>query len=281
MRIIITGSNGMLAQDLVKILSLDNELILTDRNNLDITDNLNIDKFLSQYKLDYIINCAAYTLVDKAEEESEKESVMKVNSLGVYNLAKYCSDNNIKFIQYSTDYVFDGENKDGYKEDENPINPVNYYGLTKLNAEKNILDIASENPDFIYYIFRISWLYGSGGKNFVDTMINLSKNKNELNIINDQKGSPTFTLDVAKRTKYIINNNFEKGIYHLSNTGSTTWYEFALEIFRLSNIDIKLNPISSVEYKTLATRPKYSILLNTKINTKMRHWKEALAEYLN
>lgn len=271
----------MLAQDLVNILSLDHTLILTDRNNLDISLKENVEQFLSQYELDLIINCAAYTLVDKSEEVTEQNIVEKVNSLGVYNLAKYCSNHKIKFIQYSTDYVFDGENKNGYKEDDEPLNPVNFYGLSKLNAEKYILDIANDNPYFEYYIFRISWLYGSGGKNFVDTMINLSKNKTELSIINDQIGSPTYTLDVAKRTNYIINNKLEKGIYHLSNEGSVSWYEFASEIFRLANIDIKLNPISSSEYKTLAKRPKFSILLNTKINLKMRIWQEALAEYID
>ena len=270
----------MLSHDLAKVLSLDHEIILTDRNNLDISSKENVEQFLSQYELDFVINCAAYTLVDKAEEFSEQNKVEKINSLGVYNLAKYCSYNKIKFIQYSTDYVFDGENKNGYKESDIPINPVNFYGLTKLKAENYISDIANNNPDFVYYIFRISWLYGSGGKNFVDTMIHLSKNKTELSIINDQIGSPTYTLDVAKRTNYIINNNLGKGIYHLSNEGAVSWYEFASEIFRLKNIDIKLNPISSSEYKTLARRPKFSILLNTKLNTKMRIWKEALAEYL-
>jgi len=129
MKILITGSKGMLSHDLAKVLSLDHEIILTDRNNLDISSKENVEQFLSQYELDFVINCAAYTLVDKAEEFSEQNKVEKINSLGVYNLAKYCSYNKIKFVQYSKDYVFDGENKNGYKESDIPINPVNFYGL--------------------------------------------------------------------------------------------------------------------------------------------------------
>jgi len=281
MKILITGANGMLAKDLIEVLSSDNELLLTDKDTLDITDEGEVNYFLYKNEPDLVINCAAYTLVDQAEELTERDLVWDINSIGVYNLSKYCAYNNIKFVQYSTDYVFDGKKKDGYVEEDEPSNPVNLYGTTKLKAEEYIMKFAQERKNFVYYIFRISWLYGKGGKNFVDTMLNLAKDKKELNIINDQFGSPTYTLDVAKRTKYILDKNLAKGIYHLTNEGETTWYQFASQIFKSRKINIKLNPIKSSEYKTLAKRPKYSLLLNTKIEPKMRMWSLALEDYLN
>lgn len=281
MKILLTGSNGMLAKDLIEEFKSNNELILADKYILDVTNKENIYNFIEKNKPDIVINASAYTAVDKAEDEDQKDLVLKINSEGVLNLAECCAKNNIKFIHYSTDYVFDGKNKNGYIEEDLTNGPVNYYGYSKHLGEQGILKTSKTYPGFIYYIIRISWLYGSGGKNFVNTMIFLSEIKDELNIINDQHGSPTYTVDVAKRTKYILENKLEKGIYHATNEGFTTWYEFTKEIFKLKNITTKVNPINSDQYPTKAKRPMFSMLLNTKIEPKMRNWKDALQEFIN
>lgn len=270
----------MLAQDVIKELEKDYELILTNRNILDITNKEQVFNFIEKEKPDVVINSSAYTAVDNAEDIDQKENVLKINSEGVLFLSEVCSKNNIIFIHYSTDYVFDGNNQNGYKEDDKTNGPVNHYGYSKYLGEQNILNTALSNPNFNYYILRISWLYGKNGKNFVKTMISLSETKPELNIINDQHGSPTYTVDVAKRTRYILENKLEKGIYHSTNEGFTTWYEFTKEIFRLKNITTKVNPINSDQYPTKAKRPMFSMLINTKIEPKMRLWQEALEDFL-
>ncbi len=280
MKILITGSKGMLAHDLIEELKKDNELILTDKETLDITNKEHIDNFIKSTNPEILINAAAYTAVDNAEDEDQRELVLKLNAESVLYLAEACSRSNIIFVHYSTDYVFDGESIDGYKEDNKTMGPVNYYGYSKYIGEQNILRIENQNYKFQYYILRVSWLYGKEGKNFVKTMLELSKTKSEINVINDQHGNPTYTVDVAKRTRYILEKKLEKGIYHTTNEGSTTWYDFAKEIFRLKKITTIVNPIKSEKYPTKARRPKYSILINTKIEPKMRNWKEALAEFL-
>ena len=281
MKILISGSNGMLAQDLIEEFKKDNELILADKDLLDITNKDNVFMFLEKEKPEIVINASAYTAVDNAEDEDQKNICFKINADGVMNLAEACSKNNITFIHYSTDYVFDGNNSSGYKEEDIAGEAKNHYGYSKYTGEQNILQIAKLNPTFIYYIIRISWLYGKSGKNFVKTMLSLSETKPEINVINDQHGNPTYAVDVAKRTKYILENKLEKGIYHATNEGTTTWYDFTKEIFRLKNINTKVNPVSSDQYITKAKRPTYSMLINTKIDPKMRSWKEALAEFLN
>jgi len=270
----------MLAHDIIEEFKDNNELILAGKDLLDITDKDNINNFILQNKPDVLINTSAYTAVDKAEDEDQKELCSSINTDGVKYLAEICAQNNIIFIHYSTDYIFDGNNKNGYTENDITLGSVNYYGQSKYLGEQNILKVAKEYNNFIYYIIRISWLYGKEGKNFVKTMLSLSETKSEIKVINDQFGSPTYTVDVAKITKYILNKKLEKGIYHATNEGYTTWYEFTKEIFRLKNINTLVLPVTSNEYITKAKRPRYSMLINTKIEPRMRNWKEALEEFL-
>lgn len=280
MKILITGANGMLAHDIIEEFKNNNELILAGKDLLDITDKNNINNFILQNKPDVLINTSAYTAVDKAEDEDQKELCSSINTDGVKYLAEICAQNNIIFVHYSTDYIFDGNNKNGYTENDVTLGSVNYYGQSKYLGEQNILQVAKEYNNFTYYIIRISWLYGREGKNFVKTMLLLSETKPEIKVINNQYGSPTYTVDVAKRTKYILNEELEKGVYHATNEGYITWYEFTKEIFRLKNINTPVLPVTSGEYITKAKRPTYSMLINTKIEPKMRNWKEALEEFL-
>ena len=274
-KIIIIGAKGMLGQDLVTIFSGDNnyEVITLDRNEIDITKENEVKEKISKLKPEIIINAAAYTDVEGCEDN--KDLCLKVNGQALKHLAKACQENNAILVHYSTDYIFNGEEKEGYKEDYDKINPINIYGEGKALGEKNI----KENCE-AYYILRTAWLFGKNGKNFVDTMLNLAKKLKELKVINDQHGKPTYTQDLAKRTKEIIENKEEFGIYHVTNEDETTWYEFALEIFRQAGVKIKVNPCTSEEFPTKAKRPHYSSLINTKLS-KMRSWKEALGDYLN
>ena len=272
MKILILGAKGMLGCDLMKVFA-SHEIIGWDVEDLDLTDFALTAQKITNLKPELIINAAAYTAVDDAE--TNREIAMKVNGEVVGNLAKIAKKLATPIVHYSTDYVFNGENEDGYREDETKIAPLNVYGESKALGEK----LLQENTDQ-FYLIRISWLYGKNGKNFVKTMLKLGKEKKELNVVNDQIGSPTYTKDVALKTKEIIENKLPYGIYHSANSGKTSWYDFAKKIFELAGIKIKLNPISTSEYPTPAKRPHYSILLNTKLKP-LRKWEEALAEYLN
>lgn len=280
MKILITGSNGMLAHDLIEELKGDNELILADREALDITNKEQVFNFIENEKPEVLINASGYTAVDNAEDEDQKDICMNINANGVKYLAEACAKNNVKLVHYSTDYIFDGQNMDGYKEENRTMGPVNFYGRSKYEGESNIFRVENDNYAFQYYILRITWLYGKEGKNFVKTMLKLSETNPEINVVDDQYGNPTYTVDVAKRTRYILDQKLPKGIYHVTNSGYTNWYDFAREIFRLKNIKTKVNPVKSSQFKTKAIRPKYSMLINTKIEPKMRNWKEALEEFL-
>jgi len=273
-KIIIIGAKGMLGQDLVTIFSGDNnyEVITLDRNEIDITKENEVKEKISNLKPEIVINAAAYTDVEGCEDN--KELCLKVNGEALKYLAKACQENNTILVHYSTDYIFNGEKKEEYKEDYNQISPINVYGEGKALGEKNI----KENCDQ-YYILRTSWLFGKNGKNFVDTMLSLAQKLKELKVINDQQGKPTYTIDLAKRTKEILENKEEFGIYHVTNEDKTTWYKFALEIFRQAGVNIRVNPCTSEEFPTKAKRPHYSSLINTKLS-KMRSWKEALGDYL-
>jgi dTDP-4-dehydrorhamnose reductase len=273
-KILIIGAKGMLGQDLVSGFSDDKnyEVFAWDRNEIDITNENKVKEKISDLKPEIIINAAAYTDVEGCEDN--KDLCLKVNGEALKYLAKTCKENNAILIHYSTDYIFNGEEKEGYREDCDKINPVNYYGEAKALAEKNIKENCEK-----YYILRTSWLFGKNGKNFVDTMLNLAKKLKELKVVDDQHGKPTYTIDLAKRTKEIIENKEEFGTYHTTNEDETTWYEFAKEIFRQAGVNIKVNPCTSEEFPTKAKRPHYSSLINTKLN-KMRSWKEALKDYL-
>ncbi|MCF6367185.1 MAG: dTDP-4-dehydrorhamnose reductase [Bacteroidales bacterium] len=282
--ILVTGSDGQLGSELKKISSefIDFTFLFTDVSDLDITDINALENYFANYKVDFIINCAAYTNVDKAE--TDKENADKINATAVQNLAFFSNKYKVPLIHISTDYVFDGISKIPYKETDN-TNPQSAYGKTKLKGEK----FAKEA--YKHIIIRTSWLYSSFGNNFVRTMLRLGKEKDEINVVSDQIGSPAYAKDLANVILSIINksdrniDNFKTGIYHFSNEGSCSWYEFAKEIFKQKKINCKVNPIGSSEYPTPTKRPEYSLLDKSKIKEtfkiNIRYWKDSLKECLN
>lgn len=276
MKILITGANGMLAKA-VKEKFKEAELICTDVEELDITNLEAVEEFVSDSKPDVIINCAAYTAVDKAEEDLEL--ARKINSDGPKNLALAANKNNCILVHISTDYVFGGDlpvDEGIYFEDDEK-NPQTVYGITKLEGE----DAIKANAES-YYIFRTAWLYGDG-KNFVRTMLKLGKEKDELNVVADQHGSPTYTEDLADIIYQALDKKIPYGIYHTTNLGFTTWYEFTKEILKQANISCKVNSVTSEEYVTPAKRPKNSMLSKNKIletGVTIPEWKDALKRYL-
>lgn len=282
MKILITGANGMLAQEVKKQLKDENELICTDVEDLDITNEEQVMKFITDLKPEYIINCAAYTAVDKAEEAGE--IVEKINADGPANLAKAAKAAGATLVHVSTDYVFGGNlslDKD-YSEDDSK-NPVTAYGITKLHGEEKI-----QNNCDNYYIFRTAWLYGKGGNNFVKTMTKLGQDRDEINVVSDQHGSPTYAVDLASIIKQAIIKKIPYGVYHATNEGYTTWYDFTKEIFKMQGIECKVNPVTTEEYInmmkiTQAKRPLNSQLSKKKLETQgiqIPEWKDGLKRYL-
>lgn len=276
MKILITGANGMLAKAVINQFKDNNELILTDVSELDITNETKTNEFVTQTKPDYIINCAAYTAVDKAEEDIELAE--KVNALGPKNLAIAAKNNDATLIHISTDYVFNGElDTTKFYIESDEIAPVTVYGKTKANGEKYI----AENCDK-YYILRTAWLYGDGN-NFVRTMIKLGKEKEEVNVVSDQHGSPTYTVDLACIINQVIEKKLPYGIYHSTNEGFTTWYDFTKKIYELSNIKCKVNPVTSEEFIRPAKRPKNSKMSKCKLvenGVIIPKYEDALERYL-
>lgn len=275
--ILITGSKGQLGSELKKFEGLfqNSSIDFTDVDVLDITDLKSISDFCSQKQYRYIINCAAYTAVDKAE--SETELAHKINVDAVRNLVEAAKINKSFLIHVSTDYVFSGKNFLPYKE-EDPISPQSVYGKTKADGEAEALKY--ENS----CIVRTSWLYSSFGNNFVKTILRLSKEREKLTVIFDQIGTPTYAGDLAKAIISIVNyqeaNSAIPGIYHFSNEGVCSWYDFALEIAQLSGAKAKILPIETKDYPSPTQRPFYSVLNKSKIkNTfgiEIPHWKESL-----
>ncbi len=257
MKILITGANGMLANAVKEELK-NEELICTDVSELDITNLEEVRKFVKNIKPDYIVNCAAYTAVDKAEEN--EEIARKVNSVGPKYLSIASKENDAILIHISTDYVFGGE-KDitkSYLEEEEK-KPVTVYGRTKLEGEEEIL----KNTDK-YYIFRTAWLYGEGN-NFVRTMLKLGKEHEKVSVVNDQYGSPTYAVDLASIIHQAIIKKIPFGIYHATNQGFTTWYDFTKEIYKIANINTKVEPVTSEQFVRPAKRPHNSQLSKEKL----------------
>lgn len=245
-----------------------------DRDRIDITDYENSLKKIKELKPEIIINAAAYTAVDDCEKN--RELAMKVNGEGPGNLAKICKEIGAILVHYSTDYIFNGQKVGGYKEDYDQAEPLSVYGESKALGEKLIKENCEK-----YYILRSAWLYGKYGKNFVDTMIKAGQEKDEVKVVNDQHGSPTYAKDLALQTREILLNIKPAfGVYHATNSGTCTWYEFTQEIFKIKGIAAKVMPCKTEEFPRPAKRPAYSILLNTKLPP-MRQWQEALKEYLN
>lgn len=275
-RVLVTGINGQLGYDVVKELDKRGYISVgVDKEKMDLTDLSNISNFIKDSNIDAIIHCAAYTAVDLAEDN--KDVCEMVNSLAVKEISNACKELDISLVYISTDYVFDGS-KDGEYTESDIENPINVYGKTKLDGENYVKEILNK-----YYIVRISWVFGENGNNFINTMLRLSKEHKELNIIDDQIGSPTYTKDLAPLLVDMLESD-RYGLYHVTNEGFCSWYEFAKEIFKLKNIDIKVNPISTKDYPTKARRPLNSKMSKQKLIDKgfipLRNWKEALNEYL-
>lgn len=280
MNILITGCNGQLGNELQLLEKNYSEhtFFNTDVHELDITNAEAIDKFVSSNNIDIIINCAAYTAVDKAE--SNKELCQLLNAEAPAYLAKAISKRNGWMIQVSTDYVFDGTKNTPYVETDSPC-PNSMYGSTKLDGEKAV-EQACKNT----MIIRTAWLYSSFGNNFVKTMMRLGKEKEELNVIFDQIGTPTYARDLAIAIMTAIEKGIVPGIYHFSNEGVISWYDFTKAIHRLSGItSCHVRPIHTEEYPTAATRPHYSVLDKTKIKKtygiEIPYWEDSLAECIN
>lgn len=280
MNILITGCNGQLGNELQLLEKNYSEhtFFNTDVHELDITNAEAIDKFVSSNNIDIIINCAAYTAVDKAE--SNKELCQVLNADAPAYLAKAISKRNGWMIQVSTDYVFDGTKNTPYVETDSPC-PNSVYGSTKLDGEKAV-EQACKNT----MIIRTAWLYSSFGNNFVKTMMRLGKEKDELNVIFDQIGTPTYARDLAIAIMTAVEKGIVPGIYHFSNEGVISWYDFTKAIHRLSGItSCHVRPIHTEEYPTAATRPHYSVLDKTKIKKtygiEIPYWEDSLAKCIN
>lgn len=275
---LILGAKGMLAQDLAKVFQRE-KTVLWDREDLDITDEKMLMEKIGNLKPKIIINSAAFTDVDKAEEE--KELAFKINSAAVGYLVEIAKKIGATLFHFSTDYVFDGNKKDGYREDDIPQNPLSVYGQSKLGGERRIF----QEEGLKYYLVRTSWLFGPSTenrfqyKNFVNTILNLVREKDVVKIVDDQFGKPAYTLDVAKGVKGLVEKKSAFGIYHLVNEPSTNWYNFTEKIIEIAGLKTKVIPCKTEEFLRPAKRPKYSILLNTRF-PKLRNWEEALRDYL-
>ena len=271
MKILITGASGQLGLELSKLIT---DAVLTDKDKLDITDPKAVNDFIDLNNIDTIINCAAYTAVDKAEDD--RDIAYKINVIGPENLAK----TKCKLIHISTDYVFDGNACIPYKP-EDKTNPISVYGKTKLQGEEAVLKNNSEA-----IIIRTAWLYSKNGNNFLKTMQKLGLEKENINVVYDQVGTPTFAGDLAKAIVEILPqiNKKTAGIYHYTNEGVCSWYDFACKIMKLLNLKCKVKPILSEQYPTKAIRPHYSVLDKSKIkkifNLEIEHWEEALKKCL-
>ena len=279
--ILVTGANGQLGSELKVISSQFGQFnfLFTTKEELAIDDFTAVAEYFNKHQISYCINCAAYTAVDKAE--SEKEKAFLINGDAVGGLARICRQHNAQLIHISTDYVFDGKTNRRYKETD-PIDPIGVYGASKLKGEE--LAIRDE-PSTI--IIRTSWVYSSFGHNFVKTMLRLMKEKESINVVNDQFGCPTYAADLARVIMQIILSGKSKdipGIYHYSNAGITSWYQFAVAIKELTDSPCKVNQIPTSQYPTPAKRPAYSVMDTSKIqhafNIMIPGWKESLQRCL-
>ncbi|WP_339916188.1 dTDP-4-dehydrorhamnose reductase [Yeosuana marina] len=278
--ILVTGGNGQLASCIKYVEKQYDDLnvIYTDYLELDICDLKQVQVFFKANKqIDYCINCAAYTAVDKAETEIDK--AFEINATGAKNLALACNEFGVVLIHISTDFVFDGEKVEPYIETD-VTNPISVYGASKLQGEVGAQQVLKE-----YFIIRTSWLYSEYGQNFMKTMLRLAETRDEISIVSDQIGTPTYAVDLAEVIVHIIVvKSKEYGIYHYSNIGETSWYDFAKTIFEETKTKIKVNPIKTEEYPTLADRPIYSVLSKSKIertfNIAIPDWIDSLKKAL-
>ena len=277
MRFLVTGVKGQLGHDVMNELAKrGHEGVGVDIEEMDITDAASCDRVIKEAKVDGVIHCAAYTAVDAAEENLE--ICRKVNALGTENIAKVCKELGIKMMYISTDYVFDGEGTRPWEPDDER-HPLNVYGQTKYEGEKAVTDNVDK-----FFIVRIAWVFGVNGKNFIKTMLNLGKTHKELNVVNDQIGSPTYTYDLSVLLVDMMETE-KYGFYHATNEGLCSWYDFAVEIFRQAGMDVTVHPVSSEEFPAKAKRPHNSRMSKDKLEergfNRLPKWQDALAHYLH
>lgn len=280
-KVLVTGANGQLGNELRKLagVSQDSEFIFTDVDELNITNEDEVNKFIEKHPVRFLINCAAYTAVDRAEDEPAIAYLL--NADAVYILGRICIKNNIQLIHYSTDFVFDGTLRKPYTETDIP-KPISVYGKSKHAGEIYLKKLKTG------IIIRTSWLYSSFGNNFVKTILRLAREKEEIRVVNDQVGSPTWAADLAAVTIKILEqhsdipNQLNWGLFHYSNEGSCSWYDFAKEITRLAGLKIRISPIGTSEYPSKAIRPRYSVLdkslIKSWLGINIPEWKDSLAK---
>jgi len=279
-KILIIGANGQLAFDLVRIFEGDYGVIRVDREDFDISDWSATNRFIAAVRPDIVINTAAYHKTEECEINPERS--FAVNAIGAFNAAEAAKEIGAKIIFFSTDYVFDGKKK-FFTEDDKP-NPLNVYGASKLAGE-NLIKIANDN----FYIIRTSWLFGihrsSKGLNFVNSMFEKAKNNETIKVVDDQFGCPTYTYDLALKIKELVDKNAASGIYHITNSGSCSWHEFAQKIFELASLQSNIEKIKSKDSPSKIRRPQYSVLISENLKKQgiesLRPWQEALSAYLD
>ncbi len=274
MKILVIGAAGQLGHDLLRTLEPDHEVAGVDIGEVDITNLDSVSGTVREHGPGLVINSAAYTNVDGCE--TEKELAWAVNATGAGNTATACREQGIPLIHISTDYVFDGSKGEPYLEDD-PTSPLGEYGRGKLAGEEQVRETLAD-----HLIVRTAWLFGSSGQNFVKTMLRLGREREELKVVDDQTGSPTYAGHLARALKALAETRLDKpGIYHMTNSGQCTWYEFAAEIFQLAGIEVDLRPTTTTEFASPAPRPAYSVLANTRApEIRLPHWQEGLIECL-
>lgn len=274
MRIALTGSDGMLGSAIQRVFHGNVDLVTFSLKNFDITDLDDAASKIRDAAPDYLIHTAAYTDVDGCEKHPEK--AFRINGIGTRNITMACEDIKCPVMYISTDYVFDGTKGSPYNEWDSP-NPINQYGISKLLGEHYVMALTNR-----FYIIRTSWLFGGNGNNFVDTISGLLSVKEEIEVVNDQVGSPTLTGDLAVKLKELVGRGY--GIYHITNASHCSWYEFAMEIGKSRPGKAKITPTTTDRFKRPARRPSYSVLDNAVLRLdgrgELRHWKEALKDYL-
>jgi dTDP-4-dehydrorhamnose reductase len=275
MRILLTGSEGMLGNDLLKELAGKHEIIPLTFEKADITQKESLDNFLADFSApDFIIHAAAYTSVDEAENQPAQ--ALAVNQKGTENLVALAEKFHRPLLYLSTDYIFDGRSDRPYLEDDPPA-PINQYGLSKLKGEEAVRKLDH------FFIVRTAWLYGKNGRNFITTMLNLARKQPRLKVVNDQRGSPTYTKDLARAIVQLL-DTASGGIYHLTNSGETTWYWLARKIFEIAGIKVEVEPVTTEEFPRPAPRPRYSVLAHRNWlrlgRGDLRLWETALEDFI-
>lgn len=272
MSFVIVGAKGMLGS-MLSVVFADKQPILVDKDEIDITNEGSVRQVLRDAGASIVINAAAYTNVDAAEEN--KDDAFLINETGVKNLATVCRELSATLVHFSTDYVFSGTKQEGYTESDSPGPAINVYGQSKLAGERALKESGCN-----FYLVRTAWLYGPNGKNFVDTMLQLAQKQDHVQVVSDQRGCPTYTKDLSQYVQTLLEGAYRFGIYHGVNTGNASWFEIAQKIFEYTpNMAIVVKPVTSEEFLRPAKRPTYSILQNTK-GPAMRTWQDALAEYV-